>query len=155
MPIVDGLTSTRMIRGVEKAPEHGGHSEIAASNGRIPIFAVSASLLERDRQVYIDGGFDGWILKPVDFKRLNTLLTGIRDDEIRASCLYAPGQWERGGWFCTKAEIEGTPTEDEVTPKAEDEQGEMKEYVDPSAAPFEDSPAADTPTDNTPQATES
>jgi len=65
----------------------------------VPIFAVSASLVERERQTYINAGFDGWILKPIDFKRLNTLLKGIVDDNTRNSCLYKPGEWERGGWF--------------------------------------------------------
>ncbi|TVY37602.1 Cyanobacterial phytochrome B [Lachnellula occidentalis] len=99
MPIVDGLTSTRMIRSFEKAHSQSILSPRAANNGRVPIFAVSASLLERERQHYIDAGFDGWILKPVDFKRLNILLQGIVDDEIRNSCLYQPGAWEIGGWF--------------------------------------------------------
>ncbi|MCJ1344826.1 Light-sensor Protein kinase [Peltigera leucophlebia] len=53
--------------------------------------AVSASLVEKDRQLYIDGGFDGWIPKPVDFKRLNTLLVGIVDKDIRGNCLYKKG----------------------------------------------------------------
>lgn len=99
MPIVDGLTSTQRIRAFEKTPDHSAHSKLAQSNGRIPIFAVSASLVEEEKQKYINAGFDGWILKPIDFKRLNTLLTGIYDEETRRSCLYAPGGWERGGWF--------------------------------------------------------
>lgn len=40
-------------------------------NGRIPILAVSASLSENQRQEITDVGLDGWILKPVDFKRLS------------------------------------------------------------------------------------
>ncbi len=99
MPIVDGLTSTKMIRLYEKS--HMGSNPLprAVDIRRVPIFAVSASLLERELQTYINTGFDGWILKPIDFKRLNTLLLGIVDDETRNSCLYQPGEWERGGWF--------------------------------------------------------
>lgn len=97
MPIVDGLTSTKMIRSFEKT--HLDLSPRAKLNGRVPIFAVSASLVERERQTYIDAGFDGWVLKPIDFKRLNVLLKGIVDSEVRDSCLYQPGKWERGGWF--------------------------------------------------------
>jgi CheY-like chemotaxis protein len=69
MPIVDGLTSTKMIRSFEKS--HPSHllSKRAARNGRVPIIAVSASLLEKERQTYIDAGFDGWILKPISFDR--------------------------------------------------------------------------------------
>lgn len=99
MPIVDGLTSTKMIRSFEKTSPAFKLSRRAARNGRVLIFAVSASLLERERQTYIDAGFDGWILKPIDFKRLNTLFLGMIEDETRNSCLYKPGKWEQGGFF--------------------------------------------------------
>ncbi|KAL9126953.1 MAG: hypothetical protein Q9217_004076 [Psora testacea] len=100
MPIVDGLTSTKMIRSFEKSHPSNTLSKRAALNGRTPIFAVSASLVEKERHTYIDSGFDGWILKPIDFKRLSVLLSGIVEADTRQSCLYEPGQWERGGWFC-------------------------------------------------------
>ncbi|PHH85264.1 hypothetical protein CDD83_676 [Cordyceps sp. RAO-2017] len=120
MPIVDGLTSTKMIRSMEGSPEHQGYSKLATLNGRVPIFAVSASLVEEEKQVYIDAGFDGWILKPIDFKRLNILLQGISDDETRSTCLYAAGEWERGGWFVARGSSEGTCSE-QMTPRAEAE----------------------------------
>ncbi|UKZ49960.1 hypothetical protein TrVGV298_004215 [Trichoderma virens] len=104
MPIVDGLTSTKLIRAMEISPEHKGHSPLASRCGRIPIFAVSASLVEESKDTYVDAGFDGWILKPIDFRRLATLLRGIYDDETRNSCIYVPGQWERGGWFTESTE---------------------------------------------------
>ena len=99
MPIVDGLTSTKLIRAMETSTEHKGHSPLASRCGRIPIFAVSASLVEELKDIYVEAGFDGWILKPIDFKRLATLLRGIYDDETRKSCIYVPGEWERRGWF--------------------------------------------------------
>ncbi|KAI9718765.1 MAG: hypothetical protein M1812_003939 [Candelaria pacifica] len=99
MPIVDGLTSTKMIRSYEKSHPPDSLSTRAALNGRVPIFAVSASLIEKERQIYIDAGFDGWILKPVDFKRLSVLLSGIVEETTRAEALYQPGAWEKGGWF--------------------------------------------------------
>ncbi|MCJ1354194.1 MAG: Light-sensor Protein kinase [Icmadophila ericetorum] len=99
MPIVDGLTSTKMIRSYEKSHSMECLSNRASFYGRVPIFAVSASLIEKDRQVYIDGGFDGWILKPIDFKRLSVLLTGIVEESTRKDCLYQQGAWEQGGWF--------------------------------------------------------
>lgn len=99
MPIVDGLTSTKMIRSFEKS--HPSHllSKRAARNGRVPIIAVSASLLEKERQVYIDAGFDGWILKPISFDRLKHIMLGIVDAGARKDNLYKSGGWERGGWF--------------------------------------------------------
>lgn len=66
---------------------------------RVPVFAVSASLMEKDRQTYIESGFDGWIMKPIDFQRANTLLDGTRSDDVRNGCVYQPGMWEQGGWF--------------------------------------------------------
>lgn len=68
-------------------------------NGRVPIIAVSASLIEKERQKYINGGFDGWILKPISFVRLSEIMEGIVDQQVRKENLYQPGSWERGGWF--------------------------------------------------------
>ena len=99
MPIVDGLTSTRMIRALERSRVHQGLSPTASPHGRIPVFAVSASLVERERDTYVGAGFDGWILKPIDFRRLEVLLQGINDDDMRDGALYVQGEWERGGWF--------------------------------------------------------
>ncbi|KAF2098282.1 hypothetical protein NA57DRAFT_40022 [Rhizodiscina lignyota] len=99
MPIVDGLTSTKLIRSHEKAHPHHSLSARAALNGRVPIIAVSASLVEKERQTYIDAGFDGWILKPISFSRLSELMAGIVDEKTREDALYQPGEWEKGGWF--------------------------------------------------------
>ncbi|KAJ9298561.1 hypothetical protein DTO271G3_3528 [Paecilomyces variotii] len=99
MPIVDGVNSTKMIREFESKASGTLLSAVARYNGRIPIFAVSASLVEKDRQMYIDSGFDGWIPKPIDFQRINSLLDGVLKDKVRNSCLYEPGLWEKGGWF--------------------------------------------------------
>ncbi|KAK3642225.1 hypothetical protein LTR22_016241 [Elasticomyces elasticus] len=99
MPIVDGLTSTKLIRSYEKSHPSHTLSARASLNGRVPIIAVSASLIEKDRQMYIDAGFDGWILKPIAFARLGEIMTGIVDSAVRARNLYRQGSWEQGGWF--------------------------------------------------------
>lgn len=99
MPIVDGMTATKMIRSHEVINPSSILTERAALNGRVPIIAVSASLVEREHDAYVAAGFDGWILKPIDFKRLEVLLQGIVVEAIRNECLYVPGEWERGGWF--------------------------------------------------------
>ena len=99
MPIVDGYSATKMIRSFEKTHVGSCLSRRALCNRRVPIFAVSASLVEKDRDKYIEIGFDGWLLKPVDFRRVNEMLKGIVDDSTRDSCLYEPGKWEQGGWF--------------------------------------------------------
>lgn len=113
-----------MIRSMEASADHRGHSVLSLTNHRISIFAVSASLVEREKQTYIDAGFDGWILKPIDFKRLNILLAGITDVDVRNTCLYEPGQWERGGWFGSRAEVM-SDSPDETTPKAENAAKEL------------------------------
>ncbi|TPX07069.1 uncharacterized protein E0L32_010964 [Thyridium curvatum] len=113
MPIVDGLTSTKMIREIERRSSEeegcgGGQlSALARPHGHVPIFAVSASLVEREKDTYVGAGFDGWILKPIDFKRLEVLLSGIRDGGVRDGCAYRAGQWEQGGWFSKAGEGEG------------------------------------------------
>lgn len=99
MPLVDGMASTKMIRSFEKTHPSTCLSRRATLNSRIPIFAVSASLVERERETYINVGFDGWILKPIDFKRVGVFLEGIVDENIRNQEVYEPGQWERGGWL--------------------------------------------------------
>ncbi|CAG8310999.1 unnamed protein product [Penicillium salamii] len=95
MPIVDGLSATRLIREYEQQ-EIANESTPAP---RIPIFAVSASLVEENRATYIRTGFDGWILKPIDFHRLDRLLGGIKHQWVREEHIYQPGEWEEGGWF--------------------------------------------------------
>ncbi|KGO40989.1 CheY-like superfamily [Penicillium expansum] len=95
MPIVDGLGATQMIREYEQ-------QELANDTTpapRIPIFAVSASLLEENRKMYMDSGFDGWVMKPIDFHRVDRLLGGVRLQWVREEVVYRPGVWEAGGWF--------------------------------------------------------
>jgi CheY-like chemotaxis protein len=124
MPIVDGFTSTKMIRSFEKTHPGTCLSSRARHNSRIPVFAVSASLVEKEREKYIQTGFDGWILKPIDFKRVDLLLKGIMDGETRHSCLYQPGNWENGGWFeerrdTTAFEVDTRPSQERPTAEAE------------------------------------
>ncbi|KAJ5949799.1 CheY-like superfamily [Penicillium verhagenii] len=99
MPIADGYAATQMIREFESKAGLEALSNIARGNSRIPIFAVSASLLESERQKYIDTGFDGWVMKPISFSRLNVLFGGIFETEAKEQATYQPGHWEIGGWF--------------------------------------------------------
>ncbi len=115
MPIVDGLTSTKMIRSFEKTHPNVYSSRVALY-GRVPIIAVSASLLEQNRQRYVDAGFDAWILKPIAFDRLQKLMAAAVDSTIRRECLYKRGEWEKGGWFHT-----GQKSVDDVSTKPSDE----------------------------------
>jgi len=95
---MNGSESTNRIRCFESDSKHPMPLQ-HATHGRIPIFAVSASLFEERWLEYSEIGFDGWILKPIDFGRLAKLLEGTRDTQLRREAEYVPGQWERGGWF--------------------------------------------------------
>ncbi|KAF8505369.1 phytochrome-like protein [Hysterangium stoloniferum] len=103
MPILDGFGATKEIRKFEALHTLTLSPSTRTSlrlNGRIPIFAVSASLVESQRELMTSLGFDGWILKPIDFKRLRLILRGITDTSARQSCVYHPGyNWEVGGWL--------------------------------------------------------
>ncbi|KUJ15051.1 uncharacterized protein LY89DRAFT_620335 [Mollisia scopiformis] len=98
MPLLDGHGSTKLIRSFE-AVQSSKLSEHASHRGRIPIFAVLASLLEDSREDYMSTGFDGWVMKPIDFKRLKLLMHAISDKPTREKCLYRKGDFESGGWF--------------------------------------------------------
>lgn len=137
MPIVDGLTSTKMIRSFEKT-HPGSLSTRAAFYGRIPIIAVSASLLEKNRTMYVDAGFDAWILKPISFDRLGTLLTAIVDLKVREACLYKPGEWENGGWFHSESK---SATEASTMPSDQPPQAHLSKIV--QSTNDSDSPKAD------------
>ncbi|OKL56231.1 hypothetical protein UA08_08380 [Talaromyces atroroseus] len=99
MPIVDGMDATKMIREFEQSYPDYTMSDKAKPLGRVPIFAVSASLVEKDAQKYVDTGFDGYIMKPIDFRRVNSVLSGLQADTEREALTYVPGNWEIGGWF--------------------------------------------------------
>ncbi|KAF8429782.1 hypothetical protein EV426DRAFT_135295 [Tirmania nivea] len=92
MPIMDGGTATALIREAEIVRRD-------SAKCRIPIFAISTSLVEGRRLEYMRIGFDGWLLKPVDFKRLLVLIRGIDDEAVRNQEKYTPGKWGAGGWF--------------------------------------------------------
>ncbi|KAJ4491482.1 hypothetical protein C8J55DRAFT_420587 [Lentinula edodes] len=116
MPILNGLEASAKIREFEKELPSSDVDRLSVKlNGRIPIFAVSASLYEQQRSKLSDAGMDGWILKPIDFKRLATILKGVTDLAQRERDRYTPGcNWEVGGWLAmsptpSDAPIESTP----------------------------------------------
>lgn len=103
MPLVDGIECTRMIRAFETENIPPLAPTAHVNNKRTPIFAVSASLFERDAPTFMQAGFDGWIMKPIDFHRLSVLMEGSWKGDIRDQLAYRPGQWVNGGWFRGKS----------------------------------------------------
>jgi CheY-like chemotaxis protein len=104
MPLIDGLEATRLIREFET--DSSSIIELSprvVRYGRIPIIAVSASLSEQCIHEYLEIGFDGWVVKPIDFKRLEAILVAIEDEQMREVLLYGGSSWDKGGWFKVKA----------------------------------------------------
>lgn len=64
MPIMDGRTAAREIRTLEQQTTQPTDIYPLRVDGRIPVFAVSASLYESDRSNMAEH-FDGWLLKPL------------------------------------------------------------------------------------------
>lgn len=68
---------------------------------RVPILALSANPLLEDRRFeLLQAGFDGWLLKPIDSRRLERVLEGVTETKGRRDCLFSAAEGERGGgWF--------------------------------------------------------
>jgi len=99
MPIMDGYQATSAIREFEELRRIPATLLSHQCNGRMPIFAVSASLTEDQREDLWELGIDGWLLKPIVWDRVRDLINGITDVEQRRKDMYIPGHWERGGWL--------------------------------------------------------
>jgi len=71
MPVMDGLTATREIRGL-------GRPDAAT----IPIIALTANAFEEDVKQCIQAGMDAHLSKPVDIDQLKALLGSMLSDRI-------------------------------------------------------------------------
>ncbi|KIP01296.1 hypothetical protein PHLGIDRAFT_507654 [Phlebiopsis gigantea 11061_1 CR5-6] len=122
MPLLNGYEATERIRALEQDGKAPPTSRLSHKlNGRLPIFAVSASLLEVQRADMYNLGIDGWILKPIDFKRLRVILQGVTDTAQREKDVYTTGcSWELGGWLASPKDSLDTerPHQETMPPKA-------------------------------------
>ncbi|EKM49752.1 uncharacterized protein PHACADRAFT_106758 [Phanerochaete carnosa HHB-10118-sp] len=107
MPLLNGYEATERIRALEQDRKGSPPNRLSYQlNGRLPIFAVSASLQEAQRDEMYSLGIDGWILKPIDFKRLRVILKGVTDISQREKDVYTSGcSWELGGWLASAHHI--------------------------------------------------
>ncbi len=69
MPTIDGLSATRLIR--EQAA--------AAGRPRVPIIAMTASVLAEHRRASVEAGMDGFASKPVDWCALSHEIARVLD----------------------------------------------------------------------------
>jgi PAS domain S-box-containing protein len=67
MPQLDGIETTRRIRGLEAAQ----------SGRRTPILALTANTLVEDRYACFEAGMDGFLIKPLDREKLAEALAGL------------------------------------------------------------------------------
>jgi CheY-like chemotaxis protein len=61
MPTIDGLSATRLIR----------QQALEAGRPRVPVIAMTASVLAEHRRASVDAGMDGFASKPVDWFALS------------------------------------------------------------------------------------
>jgi hypothetical protein len=101
MPILNGLEATRQIRHLEVTKLVKTDRLAHLLRGRIPIFAESASLVERQCEELEQIGIDKRIFnQPIDFERLYTILRGVTDP-VQCKCneYRVGGSWEIGRWL--------------------------------------------------------
>ena len=70
MPVMDGVTATRMIRA----------AEMAEGRSRTPIIALTADAMTDQVETYGDAGMDGLIAKPLSAANLFEVLNGVLAD---------------------------------------------------------------------------
>jgi PAS domain S-box-containing protein len=68
MPGVDGIEATRRVRAAEKIRAFGGRP-------RVPIIALTASVMDEDRQNCLQAGMDDFLTKPLDPNALTAAIT--------------------------------------------------------------------------------
>ena len=72
MPVMDGLTATRLLREQEKG--HGQH---------IPIIALTANAMKGDCEECLEAGMDLYIPKPIRFENLLEAISRIAAGKLQ------------------------------------------------------------------------
>ncbi|SEL33182.1 PAS domain S-box-containing protein [Roseateles sp. YR242] len=96
MPVLDGMGATRRIRNFEQAQ----------GRQRTPIVALTASVLEEDRQAALAAGMDGFAVKPVEPQRLFAELARVLGIAPTTPAAPAPPPSMASTW----ADLHGEPT---------------------------------------------
>jgi len=69
MPLVDGLQATRLMRQHERT----------TGRARMPVIALTASVMAEDRRAALQAGMDGFAIKPLDIPRLFEEIATVLD----------------------------------------------------------------------------
>jgi len=93
MPEMDGITATKLIRGlnqgdgtgVESQPTKKVRSLNAKDKSNIPIIALTANALKGDGQRYLEVGMNGYITKPYTEEKLFSEISDVikKSDQLR------------------------------------------------------------------------
>ncbi|WP_157315159.1 ATP-binding protein [Chitinibacter sp. GC72] len=67
MPVMDGLTATRLIR-------QGGHQALTVNDPEVYIVALTANAAQEDRQFGLEVGMNDYLLKPIDPIKLRKVI---------------------------------------------------------------------------------
>lgn len=70
LPEMDGVTAMRVIKSDEK-------------NRKIPVIALTASAMKGEEEKILNAGFDGYIAKPIDTKKLVEAVGACLKDVLR------------------------------------------------------------------------
>lgn len=71
LPEMDGVTATRIIKADEK-------------NRLIPVLALTASAMQGEEDKILDKGFDGYVAKPIEVKKLLSAITEKLEGRVAA-----------------------------------------------------------------------
>jgi PAS domain S-box-containing protein len=82
MPLLDGLSATRRIR----------EQELAAGRPRVPIIAMTASVLPEHRRASAEAGMDGFASKPVDWYALSHEIARVLGLDVDPLAAELPSQ---------------------------------------------------------------
>ena len=66
MPVMDGLTATKIIRNLDRK-----------DCKEMPIIAMTANAFEADLRKTVEAGMDGFLSKPIDIKKMYSLLDRV------------------------------------------------------------------------------
>jgi CheY-like chemotaxis protein len=88
MPVMDGIEATRQIRSAETGIEN---SEMGALRSDIPIIAMTAHVMQGDRERFLEAGMNDYVSKPISSIVLSDKLErwlmpraeGIKTEETR------------------------------------------------------------------------
>jgi CheY-like chemotaxis protein len=88
MPVMDGFEATRRIRSQEAGARH------------IPIVAMTASVMDEDRERCLAAGMDDYVTKPVNIKTLDAVLQFwvFGDVPPELTDIPTPASWGPGLW---------------------------------------------------------